>query len=450
MTEPANPTTEPATSASTDNSLLTELAWRGLLYQHTEGLATHLDARAPVTGYCGFDPTATSLHVGNLVPVMGLVHLQRHGHRPLVLVGGGTGLIGDPSGKTSERTLNTPEVVAANAEAIRRQLERFLTFTGPTAALMRDNADWLRPLGAIEFMRDVGKHFTINYMLAKESVKSRLEAGISYTEFSYMLLQAYDFLELHRRLGVTLQVGGSDQWGNMTAGMELIRRSAGGEAHVVTFPLITKADGTKFGKTESGTIWLDPERTSPYRFYQFWYNADDRDAGRFLRFFSLLDRDEILALDDATAADPSRRVAQQALARDVTARVHGDEALRAAEEVSELLFGGRAPSTLSPIALAALAREVPFAEVNPDATLADPAAAGGSPALADTLALFVDTGLVASRGAAKRLAEQGGIYVNGERRPLAERFVRESDLLTGRHLLLRKGARDYALVRLGS
>jgi tyrosyl-tRNA synthetase len=448
MTQPEKTTTDGVLSSPpAEHPLLAELAWRGLLHQHTEGLAAHLH-RGPVTAYCGFDPTADSLHVGNLVPVMGLVHLQRHGHRPVVLVGGGTGLIGDPSGKVNERTLNTPETVAANADAIRRQLERFVSFTGPDAAVMRDNADWLRPLGAIEFMRDVGKHFTVNYMLAKESVRSRMEAGISYTEFSYMLLQAYDFLELHRRTGVSLQVGGSDQWGNMTAGMELIRRTTGGESHVLTFPLITKADGTKFGKTESGTIWLDPERTTPYRFYQFWYNADDRDVGRFLRFFSLLPREEITALDEATEAHPERRAAQQALARDVTARVHGEEALRAAEEVSGLLFGGSEPSTLSAAALAALAREVPFAELAPDPALADPAAAGGAPAIADTLGLFFDAGLAASRGAAKRLAEQGGIYVNGGRRSLAERFVRESDLLPGRHVLLRKGARDYALVRL--
>lgn len=455
MTQSENPAMDAAPApaptaaqpAAPEHPLLAELAWRGLLYQHTDGLAPHLH-RAPVTAYCGFDPTADSLHVGNLVPVMGLVHLQRHGHRPVVLVGGGTGLIGDPSGKVNERTLNTPETVAANASAIRRQLERFVSFDGPGAALMRDNADWLRALGAIEFMRDVGKHFTVNYMLAKESVRSRMDAGISYTEFSYMLLQAYDFLELHRRAGVSLQVGGSDQWGNMTAGMELIRRTTGGEAHVLTFPLITKADGTKFGKTESGTVWLDPERTTPYRFYQFWYNADDRDVGRFLRFFSLLSREEIVALDEATAAHPEQRAAQRALARDVTARVHGAEALRAAEEVSELLFGGREPATLSAAALTALAREVPFAEVAPDPALADPAAGGGAPAIADTLALFVDSGLAASRGAAKRLAEQGGIYVNGARRSLAERFVREADLLPGRHVLLRKGARDYALVRL--
>lgn len=447
MTQPENATAPSSSQEPSEHPLLAELAWRGLLYQHTEGLAARLHG-ARLTAYCGFDPTASSLHVGNLVPVMGLVHLQRHGHRPLVLVGGGTGLIGDPSGKASERTLNTPETVAANAAAIRRQLERFVSFEGETGALVRDNADWLCKLGAIDFMRDVGKHFTVNYMLAKESVRSRMEAGISYTEFSYMLLQAYDFLELFRRDGVSMQVGGSDQWGNMTAGMELVRRAQGGDAHVLTFPLITKADGTKFGKTESGTVWLDPERTSPYRFYQFWYNADDRDVGRFLRFFSLLAREEIEALDAATEAHPERRTAQQALARDMTQRVHGADALRTAEEVTELLFGGREPASLSEAALAALAREVPFAEVAPDPALADPSAAGGEAALADALALLADTGLAASRGAAKRLAEQGGLYVNGERRSLAGRFVRERDLLPGRHVLLRKGARDYALVRL--
>jgi tyrosyl-tRNA synthetase len=351
-------------AAAARHPLLRELSWRGALYQHTEGLEAFL-SRGPASAYCGFDPTASSLHVGNLVPVMGLARLQQFGVRPYVLVGGGTGLIGDPSGKANERALNTPDVVASNAAAIRAQLERFLDFAGPRGAAMRDNAEWLRPLGAIEFMRDVGKHFTVNFMLAKESVRSRMEAGISYTEFSYMLLQAYDFLELYRREGVALQVGGSDQWGNMTAGMELIRRAAGGEAHVLTFPLIAKADGTKFGKTESGTVWLDPERTSPYQFYQFWVNADDRDAGRFLRLFTLLSVQEIEGLDAATAERPQAREAQQALARDVTARVHGDEQMRAAAEVSALLFGGGDPRTLSPGALALLRREVPFARVAP-------------------------------------------------------------------------------------
>src|ERR1019366_5436218 len=267
-------------------SVLDELAWRGLLHQNTDGLAAMLASRS-VSAYCGFDPTAPSMHVGNLIPVMGLMHLQRGGHRPIAVVGGGTGLIGDPSGKTVERQLNTPETVADNTKALRGQLEKFLDFSGKNAAEMRDNIDWLRQLGAIDFMRDIGKHFTISYMLQKDSVQSRLEGGISYTEFSYMLLQAYDYRELFRRDGVTLQVGGSDQWGNITAGLELIRRTENGEAHALTFPLVTNSSGTKFGKTESGSVWLDPEKTSPYRFYQFWLNVEDRDAGRYLRYFTL-------------------------------------------------------------------------------------------------------------------------------------------------------------------
>jgi tyrosyl-tRNA synthetase len=427
--------------------LLAELAWRGALYQHTEGLAAFL-ARGGASAYCGFDPTGASLHVGHLLPVMGLVRVQRFGVRPVALVGGGTGLIGDPSGRKSERAMITPEIVAANTAAIRGQLERFLDFDGPRGAVMRDNAAWLRDLGAIDFMRDVGKHFTVNYMLAKESVRSRLEVGISFTEFAYMLLQAYDFLELFRRDGVAIQIGGSDQWGNMTAGMELIRRTTGGEAHVLTFPLLTKADGTKFGKSEGGSVWLDPELTSPYQFYQFWVNADDRDVGRLLRLFTFLSRAEIEGLDAATVEWAQAREAQQALARDVTARVHGEEQMRAAAEVSALLFGGGDPRALSPSAFALLRREVPFASVAPDPALADAAAAGGAPALEDVLTLLTVTGLAASRGAAKRLVEQGGVRVNGERRTMGERFVRAEELLPGGHVLLRKGARDYALVEL--
>src|SRR6266478_66902 len=259
------------------NSLLDELSWRGMIYQHTDGLADAL-ATGEVSAYVGFDPTAPSLHLGHLVPVMGLAHLQRAGHRPVALVGGGTGMIGDPSGKTSERPLASIEEIEANSRAIEKQLERFLDFTGPRAARMRDNAAWLRPLKAVEFMRDVGKHFTVNYMLAKDSVQSRIEGGISFTEFSYMLLQAYDYLELHRRYGVTLQMGGSDQWGNITAGIELIRRTMSAESHAITFPLVATASGTKFGKTESGAVWLDPTMTSPYKFYQFWINAADADV----------------------------------------------------------------------------------------------------------------------------------------------------------------------------
>ncbi|MEO6779244.1 MAG: tyrosine--tRNA ligase, partial [Gemmatimonadaceae bacterium] len=273
-----------------DSDFLSELAWRGMLMQQTEGAAAMLAAGA-VSGYAGFDPTAPSLHVGSLVPIMGLVHLQRAGHRPYALVGGGTGMIGDPSGKTAERTLQTTDQVVANGEAIGGQLERFLDFSGARGAVLRNNADWLLRLGAVEFMRDVGKHLTVNYMAAKDSVKSRMEAGISYTEFSYMLLQAYDFVELRRRDGVTLQVGGSDQWGNMTAGVELVRRMDGAEAAAVTFPLLTTASGAKFGKTEAGAVWLDANLTSPYRFYQFWINTDDRDAGKYLRLMTLLDRE---------------------------------------------------------------------------------------------------------------------------------------------------------------
>ena len=315
------------------SSFLEELGWRGLLYQDTEGASEAL-AAGQVTAYCGFDPTADSLHVGSLVPIMGLVHLQRAGHRPVALVGGGTGLIGDPSGRSTERQLADLSVIASNAEGIRRQLERFLDFSGPAAAQLHNNADWLVPLGAVAFLRDVGKHFSINYMLAKDSVKARLEDGISFTEFAYMLLQAFDFLELNRRHGVTMQIGGSDQYGNITAGIELVRRTTGVPVHGVTLPLVTRSDGSKFGKSEAGNVWLDAARTSPYQFYQFWVNADDRDAAKYLRYFTLMGRAEVEALDRAMAERPESRAAQAALAFDVTARVHGDEAARSARDVS--------------------------------------------------------------------------------------------------------------------
>lgn len=420
------------------NSLLAELTWRGLLYQHTEPLGAALGAGV-VTGYCGFDPTATSLHVGNLVPVMGLAHLQRAGHRPIVLIGGGTGMIGDPSGKSAERQLNTPETVEKNSRAIQSQLEKFLEFGEPRGAIMRDNAEWLLEMGAVNFMREVGKHFTVNYMMQKDSVRSRMEeGGISYTEFSYMLLQAKDFLELYRRVGCTLQIGGSDQWGNITAGIELLRRVEGVEAHALTLPLVTTATGTKFGKTEAGAVWLDPALTSPYRFYQFWVNVDDRDASRFLRFFTLMPREEIEALELELAAHPERRAAQQALARDVTTRVHGEAAAKAAADVSALLFGGGDAAALSGDALEALRDEVPFVEL---------------PALPaegmDATDLFVAAKLAPSKGAAKRLLEQGGLSVNGAKLGAEQRMVRSESMLAGRHLLLRKGAREYALVRVG-
>src|SRR3982751_4578738 len=281
------------------SDVLDELQWRGLVAQHTDGVPAAL-AGGPVSAYIGFDPTGSSLHVGSLVPIMILVHLQRFGHRPVALVGGGTGMIGDPSGKSSERTLLTAEQVAVNAAGIHAQLERFFDFEGPSAARMRDNAAWLTPLHLVDFLRDTGKHFTVNYMLQKDSVRSRMDAGISFTEFTYMLLQAYDFLELRRRDGVTLQLGGSDQWGNITAGIELIRRVDGVEAHGLTVPLVTTAAGTKFGKTEAGAVWLDGTRTSPYAFYQFWLATEDHDVGRYLRYYTLLSREEVEALESAT------------------------------------------------------------------------------------------------------------------------------------------------------
>ena len=427
--------------------LLEELRWRGLLHQHTETLAEALTG-STMTGYVGFDPTASSLHVGNLVPVMGLAHLQRAGHRPIVLVGGGTGMIGDPSGRTTERQLHSQEQVEANAQAIREQLERFLDFDGPGAARMMNNAEWLLPLNAITFMRDVGKHFTINYMLAKDSVKTRIDSGISYTEFSYMLLQAYDYLELHRREGVTLQLGGSDQWGNITAGMELIRRTVGADAHALTLQLLTNASGAKFGKSEGGNVWLDPQRTSPYKFYQFWINADDRDVGRYLRFFTMLPQDEVESLEREVAEHPERREAQARLARDVTARVHGADAARTSQDVSAFVFGNLDPAELSSSALELLRAEAPFTEVREADIAGAPAGNESGPVRYDVFKLLVMTGIAASNGAARRLLEQGGVALNRRKLSADERFLDpDRVLLAGNHIILAKGKRDYALVR---
>jgi tyrosyl-tRNA synthetase len=415
------------------HDLLAELAWRGLLYQHSDSLPDAL-GEGKVAGYCGFDPTADSLHVGSLVPIMGLVHLQRAGHTPVAVIGGGTALIGDPSGKASERQLMTPEDVERNAAAIQKQIGRILDTSDSELPRFVNNADWLLGLRAVDFMRDVGKHFTVNYMLAKDSVRSRYESGISYTEFSYMLLQAYDFLELYRREGVTLQIGGSDQWGNITAGLELIRRADGGEAHGLTLPLVTTADGSKFGKTEEGTVWLDAARTSPYRFYQFWINVPDADAGPYLRMFTLLEREEIESLERSLAEHPERREAQRALGRDVTTRLHGAEAASIAQAVSEVLFGGRDSRTLGERELEALAAEIPSARVErrDGVTLAD---------------LFVAANLAPSKSRARTLIAQGGAYVNGERVG-PETAVAEVTPLAGGRLLLRKGSRDYAVVTL--
>lgn len=417
-----------------------------MLFQYTEGAPDAL-AAGPLTAYCGFDPTGPSLHVGHFVPVMALSHLQRAGHHPVALVGGGTGLIGDPSGRPSERPLAEESAIEANVVTIRGQLERFLDFSGPFAARLRNNADWLRPLPAIALLRDVGKHFSINYMLAKDSVKSRLEEGISFTEFSYMLLQAYDFLELHRREGVTLQVGGSDQWGNITAGVELIRRTTGAAAHGVTLPLVTRADGSKFGKSDAGgNVWLDPRMTSPYKFYQFWINTDDRDTGKYLRFFTFLEQEAIEALERLLAERPDAREAQSELAFDVTARVHGDHAARVARDASRLLFDRKAdPYSLSPEALHMLREEIPFRRLS---AVRDVSLSAGEAVRFSVLDLLLDTGLVKSKSDARRQVQQGAVSVNGRRLGPEEHYVEASEAIAGAYFLLRKGARELALAEL--
>ena len=423
------------------SAFIEELHWRGMLYASTEGAAEHL-AEARRTAYIGFDPTAASLHVGSLLPIMGLVHFQRAGHVPIALVGGGTGLIGDPSGKSAERQLLTKERVAENAEGIRKQLEQFLDFeVKANPARMRNNLDWLGSLPLVDFLRDIGKHFSVNQLLARESVKRRIEneeTGISFTEFSYALLQSYDFLELFRRDGCTVQMGGSDQWGNITAGTDLIRRTTGERAYGVVIPLVTKADGTKFGKTESGAVWLDPELTSPFRFYQFWINAEDADAGRYLRFFSLRSREEIGALEEAVRTEPQARAAQRALAEEVTRRAHGETGLSRAMKATEVLFGGEIEG-LGADEVADIFSDVPSATV-PRASLE-----GEGMALVD---LLVEAGVATSKGDARRSVEGGGIYVNNRRVADAGHRVAVADAIEGRFLVLRKGKKSYHMVAL--
>ncbi|WP_412060183.1 tyrosine--tRNA ligase [Rubrivirga sp. IMCC45206] len=418
-------------------TLLDDLRWRGLLKDQTPDLDDHL-AQGPRVAYCGFDPTADSLHVGSLVPIMGLARLQRHGHTPIALVGGGTGLIGDPSFKKDERGLLTREQVDANVAGIRRQLERFLDFEGDRAARMANNADWLTAIPLTDFLRDVGKHFTIGYMTAKESVRSRVEAGLSFTEFSYMLLQAYDFLHLYREQGVTVQLGGSDQWGNITAGTELIRRSAGGQGHGFVMPLVSNAAGTKFGKTEAGTVWLDPERTSPYRFYQFWLGTDDRDVVDYLKYFTWLSREEIEALEQETADRPGARGAQRALAQAVTTIVHGPEATDAAERAGRALFGGDL-SALSSKELDEVFDEAPSVEMSADRFDGD-----GAP----VIDLLVDAGLASSRGEAKRAITGGGVRVGDRKVDALDEAVTRADAVDGSVVVLRKGKKSVALARL--
>jgi tyrosyl-tRNA synthetase len=424
-------------------SLFDELRWRGLLQDATQGVEAHL-AEGTRAGYIGFDPTARSLHVGSLLVIMGLVHLQRAGHTPIALVGGGTGLIGDPSGKTAERQLLTPVAVAENAEGIRAQLEHFLDFEGVSnAARMRNNLDWLGGLRLVDFLRDIGKHFSVNQMMARESVKRRLEneeTGISYTEFSYALLQSFDFLELYRREGCTLQMGGSDQWGNITAGIDLVRRVEGGRAYGAVMPLVTNASGAKFGKSEGGNVWLDPELTSPYAFYQFWVNTEDADVVKYLKYFTLMDRERVAELEDTVEREAHRRAAQKALAEEVTERVHGASGLAAARRATDALFGGSLEG------LGSGEIEEIFADV-PSTRLPRTSFEGEGMSVVDLLA---ETGVASSKGDARRSVEGGGIYLNNERVESMDARVHANRALDGRYLVLRKGKRSYHLVELSA
>ena len=417
-------------------ALLADLEWRGLLAQSTDrqALLKDLDA-GPISFYIGFDPTAPSLHVGNLVVLLVMRRFQLAGHKPLPLVGGATGLVGDPSGRNEERSLNSDEVVAEWVSRIRKQLELFLTFDGASAATLVNNLDWTKDVTAIEFLRDIGKHFSVNQMLTKDSVASRLEAGgISYTEFSYQVLQSFDYLELYRRYNCILQLGGSDQWGNITAGLDLIRRVESGSAHALTIPLLQKADGTKFGKTASGSVWLDPEMTSPYAFYQYWIGTDDADVERFLKTFSFKSREELESLFVELRENPGARVAHRALAEELTTLVHGAAECANAQAAAKALFGHGEISELDPKTLASALSQLPRTTINKGQAF---------PTWVDLLAA---TGVVDSKSAARRIVKEGGAYLNNEKISGEDFAPSESDLIHGRFLLLRKGKRELAAV----
>ena len=420
-------------------NLYDELQWRGMVSDATDGLKD-LFAAERVTAYIGFDPTASSLHVGSLLPVMALARLQRFGHNPIAIVGGGTGMIGDPSGKSQERTLLSLDQINENLAGLRQQLARFLDFDSATnPARVVNNADWLATFDLLGFLRDTGKYFTVNYMLQKESVNRRLESedGISYTEFSYLLLQARDFLELFDRFGCTLQMGGSDQWGNITAGIDLVRKLRAKKAHGLVMPLVTTASGVKFGKTEAGTIWLDSARTSPFKFYQFWLNTDDRDVIPYLKYFTFLDRDAVAALERATQAAADKREAQRVLAREVTALVHGPDHVARAEHASSLLFGEDI-ATLDVDEVLAVFDDVPSTELPADAL-------GDGIGIVDLIARVQ---LAASKSDARRLVQSGGVYVNNRRVSDPQARVTRDQAIGGRLFLLRKGQKQNHLIRL--
>lgn len=415
--------------------LLEDLEYRGLIYQVTdrEGLERKL-AEGPISLYIGFDPTADSLHIGHLLPITVLRRFQEAGHNVIALVGGGTGMIGDPSGRSSERSLNSAEIVAQWTESLKQQLSRFLDFDRKTnPAKLVSNYDWLGPLDLITFLRDIGKNFTVNYMLAKESVSSRLETGISFTEFSYMILQAYDFYKLHKDHGVSLQVGGSDQWGNITAGLDLMGKMGGGEAYGLTLPLVTKSDGKKFGKSEGGAVWLDRSKTSAYQFYQFWINTDDNDVIKFLKYFTFLTPEQIAELEAELKQAPEKRVAQRELAREVTRFVHGDEAVTAAENITRALFSGNI-AELSEAELIEASQDMPTAVITgqEETGLID---------------LLIETKAAPSRRQARQDIESGAISVNGERVSSIDAVITDEQRLHGKFVVLRRGKKNYYLVR---
>ncbi|GDX20895.1 tyrosine--tRNA ligase [Actinomycetes bacterium] len=419
-------------------NLLEDLRWRGLLAQSTDQAALLESLKKPITLYVGFDPTAPSLHVGNLVVLLVLRRFQLAGHTPIALVGGATGLVGDPSGKNEERTLNSTETVEGWVNRIRTQVSAFLDFSeAKNKAIVVNNLDWTSPLSAIEFLRDIGKHFSVNQMLSKESVSARLEAGgISYTEFSYQVLQSYDFLELFRRNNCTLQLGGSDQWGNIVAGLDLIRRVEQGSGHALTVPLLTKADGTKFGKTASGSVWLDPSMTSPYAFFQYWLNTDDKDVINFLKVFSFKSHDEITALEKAHQENPGVREAHRALARELTALVHSQATTDRVEAAAKALFGQGDLTELDEETLAGALAELPRTTVSKNDAI---------PTWVDLLAA---TGVVDSKSAARRIVKEGGAYLNNEKISGEDFAPQKSDFLCGKYAVLRKGKRDLAAVEL--
>jgi tyrosyl-tRNA synthetase len=419
--------------------LMADLEWRGLIAQTTDRVALLKDLdTAPLKFYIGFDPTAASLHVGNLVVILVMRRFQLAGHLPIALVGGATGLVGDPSGRNEERSLNNESVVTQWLSNIRGQLERFLDFDSKSnSAVMANNLDWTKPVSALEFLRDIGKHFSVNQMLAKDSVSSRLESGgISYTEFSYQVLQAFDYLELYRRDKCRLQLGGSDQWGNIVAGLDLIRKVEGGSAHAFTIPLMAKSDGSKFGKTAGGSVWLDSEMTSPYAFYQFWINTDDEDVAKYLKVFSFKDRGEIERLIETVNVNPGAREAQRELAREITSLVHGNDECAKVEAASKALFGQGDLRELDEATLAAALSQLPKVTIKASEVI---------PTWVDLLAA---TGVVDSKSAARRIVKENGAYLNNEKISGEDFSPAKTDLIHGRFFILRKGKRDLASVEI--